>query len=145
MSRDTPSGRAVTIWRPLNKLKKTLSIWRRYGNSVISRAPLRIISIGGLGHLAIQFAAKMGYIVVAISRGSEKKDYALELGVRRVDSATRLFSRKRTRFDFLLCVNHNPKLRQKLTGIISQLVVEVLLGTPVTHSQSDFLHIITLR
>ena len=44
------------------------------------------ISIGGLGHLAIQYAAKMGYTVVAISRGTEKKDYALELGVRRAGS-----------------------------------------------------------
>lgn len=38
--------------------------------------------IGGLGHLAIQYAAKFGYTVVAISRGTSKKAQALELGVR---------------------------------------------------------------
>lgn len=39
-------------------------------------------SVGGLGHVAIQYAAKFGYTVVAISRGSDKKDQCLELGVR---------------------------------------------------------------
>ncbi|GAA5821016.1 hypothetical protein JCM3770_004472 [Rhodotorula araucariae] len=36
--------------------------------------------VGGLGHLAIQFAAKMGMKVAAVSRGSSKKDLAHKLG-----------------------------------------------------------------
>ncbi|CAN0030458.1 unnamed protein product, partial [Scytosiphon promiscuus] len=36
--------------------------------------------VGGLGNLAIQYAAKFGYTVVAISRGTAKKKHALELG-----------------------------------------------------------------
>ncbi|KAH8919339.1 zinc-type alcohol dehydrogenase [Atractiella rhizophila] len=36
--------------------------------------------IGGLGHLAIQFAAKLGMRVVAVSGTSDKKDLALQLG-----------------------------------------------------------------
>ena len=36
--------------------------------------------IGGLGHLGVQFAHKMGMKTVAISRGSDKKDLALKLG-----------------------------------------------------------------
>jgi D-arabinose 1-dehydrogenase-like Zn-dependent alcohol dehydrogenase len=39
-----------------------------------------IQGIGGLGHLGIQFAAKMGYTVVAISRGTAKQELAMELG-----------------------------------------------------------------
>lgn len=39
-------------------------------------------SVRGLGHLAIQYAAKIGYTVVAISRGTIKRGYSLELGVR---------------------------------------------------------------
>jgi len=39
-----------------------------------------IIGIGGLGHLAIQYAHKMGFRVVAVSSGSDKKDLALKLG-----------------------------------------------------------------
>jgi D-arabinose 1-dehydrogenase-like Zn-dependent alcohol dehydrogenase len=39
-----------------------------------------VLAIGGLGHLAIQFAAKFGHRVVAISRGTDAKDLALKLG-----------------------------------------------------------------
>lgn len=36
--------------------------------------------LGGLGHLAVQFAARMGFHTVALSRGEDKKDLARELG-----------------------------------------------------------------
>ncbi len=36
--------------------------------------------IGGLGHLAIQYAAKMGFRTVAISRGADKEELARQLG-----------------------------------------------------------------
>ena len=39
-----------------------------------------IIGVGGLGHLAIQFASKMGYQVVVFSSTDSKKDEALKLG-----------------------------------------------------------------
>lgn len=39
-----------------------------------------ILGIGGLGHLGVQFAAKMGYRTVAIARGEEKRSLALQLG-----------------------------------------------------------------
>jgi len=39
-----------------------------------------VIGIGGLGHLAIQFAHKMGYRTVAVSSSDDKKDFALKLG-----------------------------------------------------------------
>lgn len=36
--------------------------------------------IGGLGHLAVQYAAKMGFRTVALSRGADKEALARELG-----------------------------------------------------------------
>ena len=39
-----------------------------------------IQGIGGLGHLAVQFASKSGYRTVAISRGMDKEAFAKELG-----------------------------------------------------------------
>jgi D-arabinose 1-dehydrogenase-like Zn-dependent alcohol dehydrogenase len=39
-----------------------------------------ILGIGGLGHLAVQFAAKMGFRTVAIARGSDKEALARTLG-----------------------------------------------------------------
>ena len=39
-----------------------------------------ILGIGGLGHLAVQFAAKSGYRTVAIARGQDKAPLARQLG-----------------------------------------------------------------
>ena len=36
--------------------------------------------LGGLGHLGIQYANKMGFETVAIGRGEDKKDFATKLG-----------------------------------------------------------------
>ena len=39
-----------------------------------------ILGIGGLGHLAVQYAAKMGFMTVAIARGKDKEPLAKQLG-----------------------------------------------------------------
>jgi D-arabinose 1-dehydrogenase-like Zn-dependent alcohol dehydrogenase len=48
-----------------------------------------ILGVGGLGHLGIQFAAKLGFDTVAIARGGEKEALARQLGARHyIDSTT---------------------------------------------------------
>jgi D-arabinose 1-dehydrogenase-like Zn-dependent alcohol dehydrogenase len=39
-----------------------------------------VLGIGGLGHLGVQFAAKMGFNTVAIARGKDKEEFAKQLG-----------------------------------------------------------------
>src|ERR1700741_3152845 len=39
-----------------------------------------VLGIGGLGHLAIQFASKMGFRTIAIARGTNKEPLARQLG-----------------------------------------------------------------
>ncbi len=39
-----------------------------------------ILGIGGLGHLGVQFARRMGFETVAIARGTDKREQALALG-----------------------------------------------------------------
>ena len=39
-----------------------------------------ILGVGGLGHLGVQFAAKMGFRTVAIARGTDKEPLARQLG-----------------------------------------------------------------
>jgi D-arabinose 1-dehydrogenase-like Zn-dependent alcohol dehydrogenase len=39
-----------------------------------------ILGVGGLGHLAIQFAAKMGFKTIAIARGKDKEEMVKKLG-----------------------------------------------------------------
>jgi D-arabinose 1-dehydrogenase-like Zn-dependent alcohol dehydrogenase len=48
-----------------------------------------ILGVGGLGHLGIQFSAKMGFKTVAIARGREKEPLAKKLGAwHYIDSQT---------------------------------------------------------
>jgi D-arabinose 1-dehydrogenase-like Zn-dependent alcohol dehydrogenase len=39
-----------------------------------------VLGVGGLGHLAVQFAAKMGFKTVAIARGKDKEPLSRKLG-----------------------------------------------------------------
>jgi D-arabinose 1-dehydrogenase-like Zn-dependent alcohol dehydrogenase len=39
-----------------------------------------VLGVGGLGHLAVQFAAKMGFKTVAIARGADKEPFVKKLG-----------------------------------------------------------------
>ena len=41
---------------------------------------IAVLGVGGLGHLGIQFAAKMGFRTVAIARGMDKEPLARKLG-----------------------------------------------------------------
>ena len=47
-----------------------------------------ILGMGGLGHLGVQFAAKMGFNTVAIARGADKEKFAHQLGARRYIDST---------------------------------------------------------
>jgi D-arabinose 1-dehydrogenase-like Zn-dependent alcohol dehydrogenase len=47
-----------------------------------------VLGLGGLGHLAVQYAAKMGFKTVAVARGQDKRPLAQKLGAwRYIDSA----------------------------------------------------------
>jgi alcohol dehydrogenase len=48
-----------------------------------------VLGLGGLGHLAVQYAAKFGFETVAIARGAEKEGPALDLGARHYIDSTR--------------------------------------------------------
>lgn len=47
-----------------------------------------ILGLGGLGHLGVQFAAKLGFRTVAIARGAEKAELARKLGAERYIDST---------------------------------------------------------
>src|SRR6202140_4007279 len=48
-----------------------------------------VLGIGGLGHLGVQFAAKMGCHTVAVARGTDKEPLARKLGAQHyIDSTT---------------------------------------------------------
>lgn len=61
----------VTVFEPIvHYLKGTDGCGKTIG----------VLGIGGLGHLALQYASKMGAHVVAFSRGTGKEEFAKNLG-----------------------------------------------------------------
>jgi len=58
-----------------------ITMFNAIRNSKARAGDLVVISgIGGLGHLGIQYASKMGYTVAVTSRDSSKKELAFKLG-----------------------------------------------------------------
>ncbi|KAF4305772.1 putative alcohol dehydrogenase [Botryosphaeria dothidea] len=58
----------VTVFNAMRQMKIT------------SGGTVAIQGLGGLGHLAVQYARKMGFRTVALSRDASKKDFATKLG-----------------------------------------------------------------
>jgi D-arabinose 1-dehydrogenase-like Zn-dependent alcohol dehydrogenase len=79
-----------------------------------------IQGLGGLGHLAVQYAAKMGYRVVALSSGDKKKDFAHKLGAHDyIDTSKDDPVKKLTEMGgaaLIVCTAPNPKSISPLTG-----------------------------
>lgn len=48
-----------------------------------------VLGLGGLGHLGVQFANKMGFNTIAIARGSDKAAFAKELGAHHYIDSTK--------------------------------------------------------
>jgi D-arabinose 1-dehydrogenase-like Zn-dependent alcohol dehydrogenase len=58
-----------------------------------------ILGIGGLGHLGIQFASKMGFRTIAIGRGKDKEEMARKLGaIHYIDSQSQNPSEELVKF-----------------------------------------------
>jgi D-arabinose 1-dehydrogenase-like Zn-dependent alcohol dehydrogenase len=47
---------------------------------IVGGGIVAVQGLGGLGHLALQYASKMGYRTVALSSGSAKEQFAKDLG-----------------------------------------------------------------
>lgn len=79
-----------------------------------ARQKLAIIGMGGLGHLAVQFAHHMNYDVMVISGTPEKKEEALTFGADDfMLSQKAVLEENEYAFDLLLCTSHgdvNPEL-----------------------------------
>lgn len=58
----------VTVFNSMRQMK------------IMSGETVAIQGLGGLGHLALQYANKMGYKVVALSSGASKEKFAKDLG-----------------------------------------------------------------
>jgi D-arabinose 1-dehydrogenase-like Zn-dependent alcohol dehydrogenase len=74
-----PEGLAATDAGPLMCAGITTFNALRHAGAIAGET-VAVLGIGGLGHLGIQYAAKMGYKTVAIARGKDKEALARQLG-----------------------------------------------------------------
>jgi D-arabinose 1-dehydrogenase-like Zn-dependent alcohol dehydrogenase len=93
-----------------------------------------IHGIGGLGHLAVQFAAKMGFRTVAIARGKDKEPFARKLGaVHYIDGATQDPAAELTRLGgakVILATLTNAKAMSATIGGLGLRGKLVVIGVP---------------
>ena len=91
-----------------------------------------IIGVGGLGHLAIQFAHALGFDVTAVSSSPQKREQALSFGA---DSFISLddgaaLEQAEFCFDLLLCTAHGDFRWEPLLEILKKRGTLVLVGFP---------------
>jgi alcohol dehydrogenase/propanol-preferring alcohol dehydrogenase len=83
-----PAGMAFEHAGPLMCAGVTVYNSLRNVQNAVAGDVVAVQGIGGLGHLGIQFANKMGFRVVAISTSDDKKALATELGAHDYINAT---------------------------------------------------------
>jgi len=111
----------ITTYAPLAKYCKS-------GDEVA------VLGVGGLGHLAVQFAKAMGCKVTAFSSSSEKGDMIKELGAERVISSTDLKALSGEMYKYKMVINTLPTSDEKLLntylGIVKPNGYLVQVGLP---------------
>ncbi|MFZ1946988.1 MAG: NAD(P)-dependent alcohol dehydrogenase, partial [bacterium] len=110
----------ITVYSPLRR------------NSGQAGTKIAVVGVGGLGHLAIQFAHAFGYEVTAISSSPQKKNEALAFGANRFIDANDEASLAQVDYDFdaLICTASGGVRWEALLMTLKKKGVLVLLGFP---------------
>ena len=83
-----------------------------------------VLGIGGLGHLGVQFANKLGFCTVAIARGSDKEALSRKLGAHHfIDSATEDVAARLNRLGGARAVLATVTSAKAMTPVIEGLAV----------------------
>ena len=76
-----PDGLSAVEAAPLMDAGVTTFMGLRHSGAQAGEL-VAVLGVGGLGHLGVQFAAKMGFDTVAIARGADKEAFVKKLGAR---------------------------------------------------------------
>jgi D-arabinose 1-dehydrogenase-like Zn-dependent alcohol dehydrogenase len=105
-----------------------------------------VLGIGGLGHLGVQFAAKMGFETVAIARGEDKQDFARQLGAHHyIDSTASNVGKELTKLGgasvVIATVTNGPAMAATVPGLRArgELVVLGAAMEPLDVSPIDLI------
>jgi D-arabinose 1-dehydrogenase-like Zn-dependent alcohol dehydrogenase len=97
-----------------------------------------VLGIGGLGHLAVQYAKAMGCKVVAFSSSREKDELIKELGAERVVSSGDLKALDKEKYSFNVVLNTVPVFDEKLfsahIGLVKPNGHFVQIGLPAVET-----------
>ncbi len=106
-----------------------------------------ILGIGGLGHLGVQFSAKMGFNTVAIARGKEKEPLAKKLGARHyIDSQSQDVAKELQALGGAKVILSTVTNSDAVSGAVEGLAVQgqlVIVGIPFEPIQVSALSLIT--
>jgi D-arabinose 1-dehydrogenase-like Zn-dependent alcohol dehydrogenase len=85
-------------------------------------AVVAVLGIGGLGHLGVQFAAKMGFHTVAVARGTDKEPLARKLGAQHyIDSTSQNVAQELTKLGgakvILATVTDSKSMSEAVAGL----------------------------
>jgi D-arabinose 1-dehydrogenase-like Zn-dependent alcohol dehydrogenase len=93
-----------------------------------------VLGVGGLGHLGIQFASKMGFKTVAIARGGDKASLARKLGAQHyIDSQATETAAELTRMGAARVILATVTSGTAMTAVLGGLAVGgklVIVGAP---------------
>jgi D-arabinose 1-dehydrogenase-like Zn-dependent alcohol dehydrogenase len=93
-----------------------------------------VLGVGGLGHLGVQFAAKMGFRTVAIARGKDKEALSRELGAHHaIDSGSQDPAAELARLGGAKVILATVTSGQAMTAVIGGLAVDgklLIVGAP---------------
>lgn len=109
-----------------------------------------VLGIGGLGHLGVQFAAKMGFRTVAIARGADKGPLAKKLGAHTyIDSTAQDVAEELTRLGgakvILATVTDAKSMSAAVAGLRTDGRLVVLGASPEAIEVSPFALILGRR
>jgi len=87
-----------------------------------------VLGIGGLGHLAIQYAVKMGYRTVALARGRDKEALARQLGAHHyIDTSSQNPADELTRLGGARVVIATATSSQAMNAVVGGLSIDGVL------------------
>lgn len=111
-----------------------------------------IQGLGGLGHLAVQYARKMGFRTVALSRGEDKRKFAMELGAHDyIDTAAGDVAEELQKLGgaaLIVVTAPNPKAITPLIGGLAPrgtLLIHTAIGPVPVDTVSMVLNALTVR
>jgi propanol-preferring alcohol dehydrogenase len=105
-----------------------------------------VVGVGGLGHMAIQFASKMGYRTVAVSRGKDKEAMAKKLGAHHyIDTDTQKVSEELQKLGGANVVLATGTSGKAMTDTLAGLTARgqlIVIGAPQESLQVSALQLI---